>query len=307
MKLLILGLVGLLGMSAQEPTQEERVMVLQRFAELCEARTPAARRDAMTQLVAGGSVTSRVLVEQLEEVALRDPVALRSVLAELRNIFVPRLIQLLQDRSPSRANLAAALLGDLGGPEAVAALRDALPGPTLDRRLTLLNALGATKDPSVRPLLAEAARDATSREVRLAALRALGALGQMEGAPLLIERLDDEDYAIRQASAQALIALGKAVLPLLRNGIEERKDRGRALSVRVASAFPGESAFALIADRVSDSAWPVRLQVVEALARREEPQAKELLRSRLDTELDPLVRSRLVRWCKVGEKSEESR
>lgn len=69
-------------------------------------------------------------------------------------------------------------------------------------------------------------------------VRALGEAGTMEGAPTLLEFLNDSIDAVRQAAMDGLLALGTAGLPYLEEGLGSRKKKIRTGAAEVLAALP---------------------------------------------------------------------
>jgi len=125
----------------------------------------------------------------------------REVVVGLGAPAVPPLIQALGD-SDSEVRLAAAwALGDLGDPQAVPALIQALRDHW-DVRRSAAEALVKIGTPAVPPLI-QALGD-SDWDVRRAAAEALGKLGDPQAIPALIEALGDYRDDVRRAAQQAI-------------------------------------------------------------------------------------------------------
>lgn len=190
----------------------------------------------------------------------RDRAALRWILThpgQLAHRPIPALSGLL--RSFGRASRA--LL--------VAAIEQGMPDTHME--CALLDALGVSRCRSARGSI-EARLRSTHTELRIAACRALGRLGQPEAAAGLQLALTDEAWPVRALAAQAL---------------------GR---------LRAKGAVEALAERVADRSWWVRHHAAHALmnvgsegrdalceliARSEDPFAREMAREALDQQFAP--------------------
>lgn len=159
----------------------------------------------------------------------------------------PKLVKALLDKDPAVVREAINAVAQLGSPEAVGPLlklcdhpdakvrlsairalatyrfpqvipaKDALPvvlkhlkKDTDRNRIEAARVLGAVKISEAVPALREAAAAASPRDVRRAALEALGQIGDPGALPTLTEALADKDPDVRTSAAIAIGQLGKA-------------------------------------------------------------------------------------------------
>jgi HEAT repeat protein len=129
-----------------------------------------------------------------------------------------------QLRSQDYALFAAAVRAaqQMPGPEVGSVLTDALGQLPDERQIPVIQATGTRRDQAAAPALAARAK-ASSKPVRLAAIRSLGELGQTAILPVFLESLRDPDRDVAQAALDGVAALrGKevdaAVLAMLGGG-----------------------------------------------------------------------------------------
>jgi HEAT repeat protein len=149
--------------------------------------------------------------------AFADPRAFEPILAMMRSGDA--------ETKPT-AGLAAACLGGLGDPRAVAPLLEALTkSDDADLRGGAANAFQWMGDAPACDALCAALRDADA-DVRDSAARALGALGDARAVEPLLAALDDPAVGVRRQAADALGRLldRRAVEPLIRALSPEHDD-----------------------------------------------------------------------------------
>ena len=189
------------------------------------------------------------------------------------------LVESLDDPSPEVVRAAIDRLVDLEGPRAAEALRARLLDVDLSLVADVAGALRRIGDNAAAKLaIAALGHDGYSR--RLAAVRALGALGDERAVGPLRPMLGDEVGGVRAAALEALAKLGEGA------GADVGGDCARLLSdpvphVRIAAirsvARLVPHAGAMLAPGAEDEDRLVRLEVARHVAGLPEPAAKALL------------------------------
>lgn len=140
---------------------------------------------------------SPLVVEELLE-SLADPrlaVRMEAVIAISHTKPDPRLTQALTNLLPGTelalSVFAAWALGRLGDPAAIAPLRESLDSPYHAIRAHAARALGALGDVQSAPVFLERLREETDKGLRMAYAAALGKLQAREAAGLLLETLHE--------------------------------------------------------------------------------------------------------------------
>ena len=124
---------------------------------------------------------------------------------------VPFLIDLIKGDQPKVIKITAIeALGKIGSDSSVNALVDMLGGKNDNQvRIAACNALGKIKSPdAVEPLLEFAGTGGEDRDAHLAAIWALGSIGDERSVPLLTSLLDNTDKYISYNARQALKTIG---------------------------------------------------------------------------------------------------
>ncbi len=131
--------------------------------------------------------------------------------------FLDDLLAGLTSGDESRAEAAASQLAQLGDP-ALVALKGLLNSSDADHRWWVVRTLAQIPDVDAGLFLT--ALNDPSVEVRQAAALALATHPLEEAAPLLVRALNDADGMAGTLSANALIAIGKPVVPILLGALE---------------------------------------------------------------------------------------
>lgn len=176
-------------------------------------------------------------------------------------------------------------------PRGLAALGRAFlkPGLPMALRMQLAEALVTTGDPGVPVLFRKALRH-PDPEIRIAAARGLGWLGQESDLPFLEQALSDPEPAVRQAVVAALGehrtegAMRRLVLLLL-----EAEESIRRLAAEALRTYPEGAQ--LLQEATEEADWRVRRAAAFALARIPEEWAKARLETMAREDPAWLVRS----------------
>ncbi len=111
------------------------------------------------------------------------------------------LAPMIGNRDSVVASRAVLALGDLGDTRAIAgAITDSRP----DVRFAAASAIGSSAGPEHIPMLSRAMREDTNRDVRLAAMRSLSAVGDFAIFDHLVAALNDSDPNIRRSALAAI-------------------------------------------------------------------------------------------------------
>lgn len=170
--------------------------------------------DAVRMTERMGEIRSRITVDELLD-ALSDPrfnVRFEAILAMARMPADPRLtaalIGVLQGKSPALTVAAAWALGRIGDRAALEPLRSALCSNYRSVRAHSARALGTLRDVEMAPELLTRVQQEEDEDLRLAYASALGRLGVHAAARPLLEILrGSQDEAIRMELALALARL----------------------------------------------------------------------------------------------------
>jgi hypothetical protein len=162
-----------------------------------------------------------------------------------------------------------AALRSLAARQAVEALPEILAHLARAKRqnITMLaDVLRRFGEPALEMLTALAADRQAQPEVRLAAIRALDAIGALEAVPALIKLAADPLTDIRAESIAALGQLGDpAAEAAVCHALSDREEAVRVRAARAAGRLHLRSAAPLLAALLSDGSWWVRFRSAEAL------------------------------------------
>jgi HEAT repeat protein len=248
-------------------------------------------------------------------------------LAEREPDAVRTAVERARLQGPSSAPLAA-VLGCLGGPEALARLKNALGSQdaalrkqavagiarlggaevaelvaffladeNLEVQVAAASALGEIRDSQGRPRASDAllaALGSGSPAVKAAAARALGRTGDSRAVPALQELARGNDPGVALAALEALAGLGSPDMDdLLMEAMSNRDEE----VVKQALIAMGDSGGPRAVERISigldHPRWDVRRLAAELLGGLEQGEAAAALLGRLEIESDELVRDAL--------------
>jgi len=141
--------------------------------------------------------------------------AMRGLAAVQPQAVVPRVVEALKSDDVRLRAMAAAVVREVSGSEAVRALADELPRLAPDTQVTVLGALAIRADAAARPAVVEAAASKEAA-VKIAALKTLGAVGnQQDVAMLLAAAAAPSAGPEREAARASLVRLRGAEAALL--------------------------------------------------------------------------------------------
>ena len=163
--------------------------------------------------------------------------------------------QTLGDKDPVLRAIAVSRVASLKGQGVTARLAEQLPKLPVDCQTLLINALADRGDKAATPALIKAS-SSESADVRLAAIKALGKVGDVACVGMLASAVADGQQAQQQAAADSLRLLGG-------DGV----DAAIVKAMAAASAQPRAVLIEVLADRKATAATPELL----SLARDKEP------------------------------------
>jgi len=209
---------------------------------------------------------------------------------------LPRLKALLVEGGGPERSAAAEMLGRIGGPMAIAALRGLIFAP--DRRAdVMVSVLGALRRlgeevpvDRLRGLLED-----ESPELQREAVIMISASSDPR-APEILARViaaRERDPTVRRQAGEALVAKGDKQVETLSHTREE-ESRSRLALVRTIEAEAGTGGAPLIQRFLGDPNPRVRIAAVRALSVLDDPSAAGRLRDRWAEEEDDDVRSELL-------------
>jgi HEAT repeat protein len=120
--------------------------------------------------------------------------------------IIAMVVDALRSDDPEMQSGAIAIVRDIPGPEVTRALVQELPKLPAAAQVQLLSALGDRGDATALPAVIEAVK-APDESVRVAALRAIGQLGNVANIPLLAERAAASRGAEQRAAREGLYRL----------------------------------------------------------------------------------------------------
>jgi HEAT repeat protein len=152
------------------------------------------------------------------------------------------------------------------GEEATKRLAEQLPKLPAASQAELIGALGDRQDAAARPVILNALAGAHDETIRVAAVHALGALGQAEDIPLFVRLLMNGSKAEREAARASLIRLtGKNTTETLVASMKDASPRGRAAVSEILVARHDVEAAPYLLTAAIDNDATVRAAAMTAL------------------------------------------
>jgi sugar phosphate isomerase/epimerase/HEAT repeat protein len=153
------------------------------------------------------ALRTNLLAAYAKALAAERPASIKSFILEQLQFIADAeslsgLAPLLRDAE--LCDPACRVLANVGGDAAAALVREALPGSQGRVRIALVQTLGVLRDGQALPALLQDA-GAADRDLRLAALRALGAIGDPQAARILLEATRDTSPYVRSQADEAYV------------------------------------------------------------------------------------------------------
>ncbi len=210
------------------------------------------------------------------------------------------LVRLLMSTSHEQRRAALVALAELGGAEALDAVRFALADEEQAVRVEAVRALGRLKgkDQSVVgvPALLEVVAEARDSVLLLASLRALGESSDPRALPVLGPLVRSNDARVAVAAVEALSRhADPRRLSSLFDGLHHAEPEVVKAAMLAIAAEPDPRVVVHLGACLDQSAWDVRRLAADLLGRAPSEASAALLRARLAVEQDPMVKDALAR------------
>lgn len=181
-------------------------------------------------------------------------------------MVMEELSRLLDELSCGEDEKAEAALSHLTvwGYEVVESLKERLLNPDADVRWWAVRALAEIQDDRVSELLVKALSD-PDQGVRWCAGLALRKHPSEEAAPVLLKMLSDESALTRRLVGDALVAIGKPVVPRLLEAAEHGEHTVRLEAIRALAKIGDERAIPILFEALDDSSALVEYWADEGL------------------------------------------
>lgn len=237
---------------------------LTRFLEATERDLVIAAASALGEL--GDRRAIPALIRML---AHPDELVRRAVidaLARLPDSSVHELTQMLASNQ-RLMRLSSSLALAAAGDTSLKPLLDQLAAESSEIRYWVVRALERMQQPAVVPVLEDLVDD-DDVEVQRAAAAALASFElPAEVVTRLVERLDVEDWRLRQALADALAAQGHLPATHFERPLAHGSEHQRYWLAKVLGHHPAPEVVPLLIERFEDESWPIRKNAAASIAR----------------------------------------
>jgi len=226
-----------------------------------------AALTAVDMLIAeGNGAEAAAICDALRKADVADHIhiaALQGAIRVLGDDGLPRLAECLQSDNRDVFRVGLGMANEIGGPEAASMLSDALElpsdGDSHPRAALLIYALGDLGERTALPIVLKAARNAAP-DVRQAAIRALGLLGDASAVEVLLAAAVD-DEALSSAARESLADLeGEEVDAAIAKAFETAEGKKRLVLI----GLIGDRGIAAAVPALKQAAGAVDLEVATA-------------------------------------------
>jgi len=175
--------------------------------------------------------------------------------------------QTLGDKDPVLRAIAVSRVASLKGQGVTARLAEQLPKLPVDCQTLLINALADRGDKAATPALIKAS-SSESADVRLAAIKALGKVGDVACVDMLASAVADGQQAQQQAAADSLRLLsGDGVDAAIAKAMKAAAPQSRAMLIEVMADRKATAATPELLSLARDKDAGVQLAAIKALGR----------------------------------------
>jgi len=176
-----------------------------------------------------------------------------------------QLIEALKGKTPEFRDLAAEIVAETSGPDTTALYAKALRKLPKGGQVALLRGLADRKDPAARPAVVKAA-ESGKKEVKLAALKALGVLGGAEDVAWLAKLLSSGDAETTDAAKAGLTVMrGEGVGPAIAAAASESEPAVRAQLLELMATRRAKEAIPLAVASLGNADASVRVAGLRVL------------------------------------------
>lgn len=177
-----------------------------------------------------------------------------------------RIVQALKGDDPGLRDLAAQLVAETTDSAVVNRYASTLPELPVAGQVALLRGLADRSDAAARPAVVDAMQSANP-DVRIAAVSALGAVGDAENVPLLIDLLGAGEDALSEAARISLTILkGGDVDNVIAAAVPETAPEVRARLLALLAARRAAQTVPLAVASFADANLAVRIAALEVIA-----------------------------------------
>ncbi len=181
---------------------------------------------------------------------------------------VEALVSIIQSNDVDVRKTAAEALAKIGTPLVITEMRKLLENESEDMRRTSLSVLDKVQDQSaLLPLYLVALKD-RANDLRKAATKALGKIGNTAAIPELLKALKDDDWSVRAGAATALgLIKDKTAIAELSIVLQDNSPEARQAAAESLGEIGDDMAIDTLVKALTDISADVRRAVVEALGK----------------------------------------
>jgi HEAT repeat protein/tRNA A-37 threonylcarbamoyl transferase component Bud32 len=209
-------------------------------------------------------------VEKLPQILTVNDVATHAVLdimrAHLGRLNLRQLLTIAYQLEPGEKSAVFKMIYEKATEEFIPELISRTAGRDQAARIHIINTLAKFNTPEVRHTLEKLLKD-SNRQVRAAALAALGEMDSGHDIELIASLLLDSDLDVQNRAAELLIKLRHPeTCRYLAGVLKDESEYSRRAAVEVLNEIADPESFKYLLDILGDSDWWVRSRACDALA-----------------------------------------
>ena len=204
-------------------------------------------------------------------------------------LMLQQSIKGLKDKKEKIRIESARSLGEIGKPEVVSPLREALTDKSEDVRTVVIDALSKVKDESAVSAIAVAIRD-KDEDVRIAAIEALAKINFKSVIGPLIEATKDKSNEVKKMAVNILGAIGdSSVIPSLSECLNDKDTSVVLATIYAVGSIGGIDAIRSLSESVNSKNNTISIATIKVLGALGDINATPLLTSVLKQKKDEVI------------------
>ena len=240
---------------------------------------------------------TQAIPQMLTKLNTRDAREIQTVIDIFKGIGEPAVDPLstfVNDSDPFARRASIRCLEEIKNPRAIKPLLTVVNHDDFRTRAAAISALGSIGDSQADDAVMRALTD-QNELVATAAAVACGKIKIGINIQLLIGALLHPYYGVRYSAARALASIGEpAIQPLISHLNNSPNNKGAEYIILALGQIGSNKAAAILEKELKSDQWTIRAAAAEAMGRYKENKFHKSLNNALKTEMQPLVRTKII-------------